>query len=67
MTRHQYNNDKQLWNFGARFSDVIWRGNQWLRRQMSAVFSVFVNGYITSYVWLSLDSSRNFFDQNKKN
>ena len=28
-----------VWNFCARFSDVIWRGNQWWRRQMSAVFS----------------------------
>ena len=27
-----------VWNFCARFSDVIWRGNQWWRRQMSAVF-----------------------------
>ena len=50
MTRHQYNNDRQVWNFGTRFSDVIWRGNQWWRRQMSAVFSVFVNGYIFSYI-----------------
>ena len=28
-----------VWNFCVRFSDVIWRGNQWQRRQMSAVFS----------------------------
>ena len=28
-----------VWNFWARFSDVIWRGNQWWRAQMSAVFS----------------------------
>ena len=28
-----------VWNFCARFSDVIWRGYQWQRRQMSAVFS----------------------------
>ena len=27
------------WNFCVRFSDVIWRGNQWQRHQMSAVFS----------------------------
>ena len=33
-----------VWNFCARFSDVIWRGNQWQRRRMSAVFS----GY---YFW----------------
>ena len=28
-----------VWNFCARFSDVISRGNQSWRRQMSAVFS----------------------------
>ena len=28
-----------VWNFCACFSDVIWWGNQWQRRQMSAVFS----------------------------
>ena len=28
-----------VWNFCARFSDVIWRGIQWYRRQISAVFS----------------------------
>ena len=28
-----------VWSFCARFSDVIWRGNQWWLRQMSAVFS----------------------------
>ena len=28
-----------VWNFCARLSDVIFRGNQWWRRQMSAVFS----------------------------
>ena len=28
-----------VWNISAHFSDVIWRGNQWWRRQMSAVFS----------------------------
>ena len=27
------------WNFCARFSDVIWRGNKWRRRKTSAVFS----------------------------
>ena len=27
-----------VWNFCARFSDVIWRGNQWYCRQMLAVF-----------------------------
>ena len=33
-----------VWNFSARFSDVIWRGNLWWGRQMSAVFS----GYLKS-------------------
>ena len=28
-----------VWNFCARFSDVISRGNQWWRRKVSAVFS----------------------------
>ena len=28
-----------VWNFCACFSDVIWRGNQWWRLEMSAVFS----------------------------
>ena len=27
-----------VWNFCARFLDVIWGGNQWWRREMSAVF-----------------------------
>ena len=35
------NDTSSLWNFCARFSDVISRGNQWWRRQMSAVFSVY--------------------------
>ena len=28
-----------VWNFCARFSDVISRGNQWQHREISAVFS----------------------------
>ena len=28
-----------VWNFCVRFSDVISRGNQWWRREMSAVYS----------------------------
>ena len=28
-----------VWNFCARFSDVTSRGNQWWRREMSAVLS----------------------------
>ena len=27
-----------VWNFCARFLDVLSRGNQWRRREMSAVF-----------------------------
>ena len=27
-----------VWNFCARFLDVIWGGKQWWRREMSAVF-----------------------------
>ena len=30
-----------VWNFCARFSDVIWRGNQWWGREMSAVSLLF--------------------------
>ena len=30
-----------VWNFCTRFSDVISRGNQWWRREMSAVFSAY--------------------------
>ena len=37
-----------VWNFCTHFSDVIWRGNRWQSRQMSAVFS----GYILSQVVL---------------
>ena len=35
-------NTSSVWNFCARFSDVISRGNQWWRREMSSVFA----GYI---------------------
>ena len=31
--------DPSVWNFCTHFSDVIWQGNQWQRRQMQAVFS----------------------------
>ena len=41
-----------VWNLCARFSDVIWRGNQRWRRQMSAVFS----GYFKAI--LKLQSSQ---------
>ena len=33
------NDTWSAWNFSARFSDVILRGNQWWRREMSAVRS----------------------------
>ena len=36
-----------VWNFCAHFSDVIWRGNQWWRQQMSAVFS----GQDVKFAW----------------
>ena len=39
-------NTPSVWNFFARFSEVIsviWRKNQWWRRQLSAVFSLFSN------------------------
>ena len=43
MTRHQwervYRNARGLWNFCARFSDVISFWKQWWPRVMSAVFS----------------------------
>ena len=40
MTRHypdMCSDASSVWNFCAPFLDVIWRGNEWLRRQMSAV------------------------------
>ena len=37
--------------FCARFSDVIWEGNQWWRGEMLAVLSVF-SGFLT----LTVDS-----------
>ena len=40
-----------VWNFCARFSDVISRGNQWWRREMSTVFSG----------WLFCSLSQNVF------
>jgi len=36
-----------VWNFCVRFSDVISRGKQWWRREMSAVFS----GYRRKVFW----------------
>ena len=40
-----------VWNFCVRFSDVIWRGNQWQRRQMSAVFSgLLVHRYVDQHL-----------------
>ena len=46
-----------VWNFFARFSDVISRANQWWRREMSAVFS----GYTSS---LSANSDQKQFSPN---
>ena len=34
-----------VWNFCARFLDVISGGNQWWRHKMSAVFSGYVRIY----------------------
>ena len=51
MTRHYPDlgsDASSVWNFFARFSDVIWRGNQWKRRQMSAVFSGYI--FLMNYV-----------------
>ena len=36
------NDASSVWNFCARFSDVISRGNQWWCREMSAVLSGYV-------------------------
>ena len=50
------------WNFCARFSDVIWQGNQWWRRQMSAVFSGYSQSserYLLFYCSLSKFSCSN--------
>ena len=48
-----------VWNF----SDVIWRGNQWLHRQMSAVVSgCFYTIFLEKTLWqkLSVDKSLSF-------
>ena len=37
-----------VWNFGACFSDFISRGNQWWRREISALFSVYIVGTLRS-------------------
>ena len=42
-----------VWNFCACFSDVIWRGNHWWRRQMSAVFSGWQNSVI-EILWIKV-------------
>ena len=44
MTNHKHfpnlgSDSSSVWNFCARFSDVILWGNKWWRRRMSAVFS----------------------------
>ena len=36
---HLGSDASSVWNFCARFSDVISRGNQWWRGKVSAVFS----------------------------
>ena len=59
-------NTTQIWvvtRFCARFSDVIWRGNQWLHRQMSSVVSgCFYTIFFEKTLWqkLSVDKSLSF-------
>ena len=52
-----------VWNFFARFSDVIWGGNQWSRLEMSAVFSRYVTDWVDktwgNKTWI--DKARKFF------
>ena len=43
------NDTWSAWNFSARFSDVISRGNKWWRREMSAVLSGY---FIFFWSWL---------------
>ena len=38
-----------VWNFCAGFSDVISRGNQWCRREMSAVFSSYSSSKVANF------------------
>ena len=60
------NDTSSVWNFCARFSDVISRGNCWWRREMSAVLSVFKAFNIFrphSILWRSLRE----VDINKEN
>ena len=38
---HLGSDASSVWNFGARFLDVILRGNRWWRREILAVFSVY--------------------------
>ena len=44
-----------VWDFYARFSDVISRGNQWWRREISAVFSEYRD---KGNVWSRLNKRR---------
>jgi len=48
-----------VWNFYARFSDVILRENQWWRREMSAVLSGYLNVSTNSLLILRNKSSSN--------
>ena len=45
-----------VWNFCARFSNVIWRGNQWWLREMLAFF-FFFSVYLISKIILILNLS----------
>ena len=42
-----------VWNFCARFSDVIWRENYWWRREMLAVFLGYVKDSLPKGLLLS--------------
>ena len=61
MTRHYPDlgsDTSSVWNFCAFFSDVLSRGNQWWRREMSSVFSVLDSGFHTVYSGFQILDSR---------
>ena len=52
------NDMSSVWNFCARFSDVISQGNQWWSLQMSAVFSGYSNSNLQTVVHLKRPCKR---------
>ena len=51
-----------VWDFGTRFSDVVWRGDQWWRREMSQADLLNVN---KSYLfWLFFQFRKNLEENN---